>query len=139
MGVKLIGGVKNASKKSQSAIMTGVIAGILLVLFNSLGIVLPIILYRNCTNLLSIIDTVIIGILTFGVYKKNRTCAILVLLFYVFEIAVKVIYTGSSYFDSSSRMFFVVFIVYGFIRGIMGTFSYHKEIKNIENNKTYDV
>lgn len=64
------------------------------------------------------------AIFTFGIYKKSRTCAVLMLLLFA---ANKVI----MWFESGSVSGLPVSLIflYFYFMGVVGTFQYHKIIK----------
>ncbi|HEX9061332.1 MAG TPA: hypothetical protein VF941_14225 [Clostridia bacterium] len=127
-----------APNKSIAAIRVGVTAGVILAFVNFLYIVLPIIFYKDYRNLPAMVDTIVFALLTFGLYKKSRICAVLLISLYALENILKIFLFGTTYQTSNSKLFFTLFIAYGFVRGTMGTFSYHKElnsVKEVENSQ----
>jgi hypothetical protein len=74
-------------------------------------------------SLLSLIDASIFAALGFGIYRYSRLCAVLALLLYGIEQ-----YYSLMHPKPTNTIVFVFFFVF-FLRGIRGTFAYHK-LKN---------
>ena len=69
----------------------------------------------------SFIDVALIFGLAFGIYKKSRTCAVVMLAYFVLSKIVLMIEAGK---PSGLLMAFV--FGYYFWQGVQGTFAYHK-------------
>ena len=69
-------------------------------------------------------DVVLIFGLTFGIYKKSRTCAVVMLAYFLISKIIIISQTGS--FNGS--LLAIVFIYY-YVYGVIGTFAYHKHLK----------
>jgi hypothetical protein len=72
-----------------------------------------------------LIDVILILGLAFGIYKKSRTCAVLLLIYF---IGAKLLMFAESGAISSIPMALV--FGYFYWQGVSGTFAYHKFIKS---------
>lgn len=70
-------------------------------------------------------DVALVFGLTFGIYKKSRVCAVLMLLYF---IASKVILTMES--GKPNGIVVGLIFLYYFYQGVVGTFAYHKAIRS---------
>ena len=67
------------------------------------------------------LDVFLIFGLGFGIYKKSRTCAILLFIYFLISKILIVMENG----NIGSMIFSIIFF-YFYFYGIVGTFSYHK-------------
>ncbi len=74
------------------------------------------------------LDVFLIFGLAFGIYKKSRTCAIL--LFAYFLISKILIISETGKLDGA--IFSIIFFYY-YLYGIIGCFAYHKHIKEMKS------
>jgi hypothetical protein len=74
---------------------------------------------------LELIDVALIFGLTFGIYKKSRTCAVIMLLYFVISKIVLIAENGAA---GSGGIVALVFLYYYF-QGMVGTFQYHKLLR----------
>jgi hypothetical protein len=74
---------------------------------------------------LELIDVVLIFGLTFGIYKKSRTCALIMLLYFVVS---KIILIAENGPGGGGGILALVFI-YFYFQGVVGTFQYHKHLR----------
>lgn len=72
-------------------------------------------------NVWSFLDVVLIFGLTFGIYKKSRTCAVLMFLYYAGSKALLFMENGAAGTGLGLGIIFIIF----FGMGIAGTFQYH--------------
>jgi lysylphosphatidylglycerol synthetase-like protein (DUF2156 family) len=72
-----------------------------------------------------LIDVVLILGLAFGIYKKSRSCAVLMFVYFVVSSILGLVEPGGG----SS---FLLLLVFGYFywQGVSGTFAYHKAIKS---------
>lgn len=70
------------------------------------------------------IDVVLIFGMAYGIYRKSRTCA--VLMFGYFAISKIMLFTQTG--QASGAVFGLIFL-YFYGRGVVGTFQYHKLLK----------
>lgn len=68
-----------------------------------------------------LVDVILIFILAYGLYKRSRVAAVLMLVYFIAAKAVHAIDTGSV-----SGLIFAFIFVYLFARAVFGTFSYHR-------------
>ena len=68
-----------------------------------------------------LIDVVLIFGLAFGIYKKNRICAVVMLVYFVLS---KILLISES--GQTSGLFVSIIFLYFFWQGVSGTFAYHK-------------
>lgn len=69
----------------------------------------------------SLIDVAVIFGLAFGIYRKSRTCAVLMLVFFVASKIFMMVQSGKP----SGLLLAIVFFYY-FWQAVMGTFAYHR-------------
>lgn len=69
----------------------------------------------------NMLDVVLIFGLAFGIYRKSRTCAVLMFVYFVLSKIVLIGQTG----QASGAVLGLVFL-YFFGRGVLGTFEFHK-------------
>jgi hypothetical protein len=111
-----------ALKDIKNAWVAGVVSGVLtlgVTLFAMSG-------YKYLSfDAFSLIDVALTLGLAFGIYKKNRGCAVFMFVYFLFSKYMIITESGSL----SSLPLSMVFIYYYF-RGVLGTYNYHK-IKNV--------
>lgn len=108
-------------KKIKSAWIAGTISISLTALLTVLSLTVTDILGLD---FYAFIDIILMIIFTFGIYKKSRTCAILMFLLFSANKVITWIDSGSLQGIFLSVVFFVLYF-----RGIIGTFQYHRFIK----------
>jgi serine/threonine-protein kinase len=74
-----------------------------------------------------LIDVALIFGLTFGIYKKSRTCAILMLVYFV---ASKIMLFVDA--RPSSGIVMAVVFIYFYALGVAGTFQYHRLVRALK-------
>ncbi len=109
--------IKKANRAIKGAWIVGIIAGVA-TLVSSLT------LGATPYGLSALIDVFIIFSLTFGIYKKNRACAVIFFIYFVGSKIFQLIAFGWW----GSLPFAVVFSIFLY-RGILGTFAYHRIAK----------
>jgi hypothetical protein len=114
-----------AIKDIKNAWMAGVVSGVL-----TLGITL---IAMSGVKILSygafeLIDVALVFGLTFGIYKKSRVCAVLMLIYFLFSKFM--LFQESGKFSGIPLI--LVFIYY-YYKGILGTFNYHKLVGKNKN------
>ncbi|WP_164668245.1 hypothetical protein [Virgibacillus doumboii] len=91
-----------------------------------LAVVITVVMILNTdflgVNPLGYIDAVIFAFLAFGVFKKSRTCAIILLVYFILGQGITLLLGGSLAGIPLALLF-----LYIYIQGIRGTFAYHKE------------
>ncbi len=110
-------------KKIKSAWVVGIISGCINLVVTLLAMYGVAVLGFNVWNLL---DAALIFSLAFGIYKKSRSCAVLMLVYFVGSKIIIFADTG----EFSGPFLSIVFI-YFYIQGVIGTFTYHKLQKQI--------
>jgi hypothetical protein len=70
-----------------------------------------------------IVDVALILGLTFGIYRKSRVCAVLMLVYFVVSKVLLILETG----QASGIVLALVFFYY-YAQGVAGTFAYHKQV-----------
>jgi serine/threonine-protein kinase len=66
-----------------------------------------------------LIDAALIGGLTFGIYKKSRSCAVIMLLYFIGAKIYAMVETGKP-----SGLLLAAIFVYYYAKGVHGTFQY---------------
>ena len=110
---------KKSKKQIRNACIAGTIIGVLTVLVTlifTFGVHIP----GLDVDLWYLVDAVVIFALTFGIYKKNRVCAVLM---FVYFVASKLLMWAES--GSLSGLPLAIVFGYFFFQGILGTFAYH--------------
>lgn len=72
----------------------------------------------------SFIDVILMAIFAFGIYKRSRTCAVLMFLLFAANKILMAIETGAV-----SGFPLAIALLWFYAMGIVGTFQYHKYIK----------
>lgn len=108
-------------KRIRNAWITGIVSGTMTLLFTLIAMYGTNLLGFSVWNLS---DVVLIFGLTFGIYKKSRTCAVVMLAYFLLSKIIIISQTGS--FNGS--LLAIVFIYY-YVYGVIGTFAYHKHLK----------
>lgn len=75
-------------------------------------------------NAWNFIDVVLILALAFGIFKKSRTCAVIMFAYFVISKILIVMNTGR--FDGAVM---AIAFLYFYAQGMAGTFAYHKHLK----------
>ena len=107
-------------KQIRNACIAGTIIGVLTVLVTlifTFGVHIP----GLDVDLWYLVDAVVIFALTFGIYKKNRVCAVLM---FVYFVAGKLLMWAES--GNVSGLSMAALFGYFFFQGILGTFAYHR-------------
>lgn len=117
LGEKLDGTWK---KQIRNACIAGTISGVLtllVTLISASGVDIPGLDF----DLWNLFDVLLIFGLTFGIYNKNRVCAVLM---FVYFVGSKVLMWQES--GSVSGLGMAALFGYFFLQGILGTFAYHR-------------
>ncbi len=109
--------LEKANKRIKGAAIAGIISGIITLIVAFLG------LYES--SLWNLLDAALIFGLTFGVYKKNRTCAVILFIYWIVNKVLQLI-AGET---TIMWWFFMAIFTTYFAQGILGTFSYQKLVK----------
>jgi hypothetical protein len=72
-------------------------------------------------TILNLLDVLLMVGLSFGIYKKSRTCAVLLFAYFVASKVMMWVEMGSA-----AGLPLALVFGYFFYQGIMGTFAYHK-------------
>lgn len=113
---------EDIQNRIKGAWVAGIISGCMTLAITLLAIGGTSVLGFNAWNF---VDVALISGLTFGIYRNSRTCAVLMLVYFVVSKIMIMVDGGSS----SGIVMSLVFIYY-FGRGVMGTFAYHKHLKS---------
>lgn len=108
-------------KKIKNAWITGIISGTMTLLFT--------IIAMNGTQMLgfnvwSLSDVVLIFGLTYGIYKKSRACALIMLAYFLISKIIIITQTGTF----NGGIIAIIFL-YFYANGVAGTFAYYKHLK----------
>ena len=117
------------SQKADKLIKKAWITGIIWGLFNVALFIVAISTITEKITPYIIIDVFIIFGLSFGIYKKMRSCAILMLVYVIGDMFYKIAITNMTIFGLVFLIFIRVTVGYFIFRGIQGAFLYHKIIK----------
>lgn len=69
------------------------------------------------------IDVVLVAALTFGIYKRSRTCAVSMLLYFIVSKIILFVETGRP-----NGLLLAIVFTYYYAQGVAGTFAYHRHI-----------
>lgn len=72
------------------------------------------------------IDVGVTAALTFGIFRKSRICAVLMLIYFT---ACKVIFLVNT--ESTSGLAITLAFIWIYVNGVLGTFAYHKHVKQV--------
>lgn len=118
---------EEVSKRIRNAVGAGVISGIITLLVCLAAIVTGHAIMG--LDAWSLLDVAMILGLTFGLYKKSRVCAVLMLLYYagnkIFQVLVLHNYGG---------IIWGVIFCYLYAMGVAGTFEYHRIMNEAEES-----
>lgn len=114
--------VTDALKHIKNAWVAAIISGCLTLVFTLIAVAGAEILQLNAWNF---IDVGLIFGLAFGLYKRSRACAVVLLVYFVLGKIMFIIETG----NISGIILSIVF-AYFYYQGIVGTFAYHKLTKH---------
>ena len=113
--------------KAKSAIknawIAGAISGVLTMIFSLIG--------AFGYDLWSLIDAFLILGLSFGIYKKNRACAVILFVYWIGSKILQIVELGVQGQVGSSIGTLPIAIIFGyyFFQGIRGTFAYRRIVK----------
>jgi len=108
--------IEDGEKGIKQAWIAGVISGsitLLVVILSVAGLDLGF-------SVFALIDVALIFLLSFGIYKKNRIAAVLLLAYYLINQAIRI--AGGN----TGGIGMMAIFTYFFIQGVRGTFLYHK-------------
>jgi hypothetical protein len=108
-------------KKIKNAWVVGIVSGCMTLVATLIAMYGMSLLGLNAWNLL---DAALIFGLAFGIYKKSRSCAVLMLIYFVASKIIIIADTGKF-----SSAFFSIIFIYFYVQGVIGTFTYHKRLK----------
>lgn len=111
--------LEKANKRIKGAVIAGIISGILTTIMAFVG--------ATEIGLWGLIDSVFIVGLTFGIFKKSRTCAIIMLVYWIISKLLQWDILTSSFIAIA---FAGIFTGY-FIQGILGTFAYQRLTRGV--------
>jgi hypothetical protein len=109
-------------KKIRSAWIAGLVSAGLTLVFTLLAV--------SGTHLVAgfgtwhLVDVGLLLGLSFGIYKKSRVCATLLLVYFVVSKVLMVSETGK--FDG---VVMALILFYYHVQGVLGTFAYHRSLK----------
>jgi hypothetical protein len=113
--------LKEAEAQIKWAWQAGIVSGTMTLIF--VFLYLAGYGFTGFINELALIDVCLMFCLSFGIYKKSRTAAVLMLVYFALNLAWII---GLKRFPGVISWFFLVL----FLRGIQGTFTYHKLSKS---------
>jgi serine/threonine-protein kinase len=71
-----------------------------------------------------LIDVALILGLTYGIYRKSRVCALLMLVYFLISKLIMI-----EHDSKGSGLVMAVIFLYYYVQGVLGTFAYHKHIR----------
>lgn len=76
-------------------------------------------------------DVILIFGLAYGIYRRSRTCAVIMLLYFIASKILIMYQTGTA----NGPVMAIVFIYY-YWQGVVGTFAFHKISESLKNDST---
>jgi hypothetical protein len=110
-------------KKIRNAWVAGLISGSITLAVTLFAIAGMSVLGYSAVEL---IDVALVFGLTFGIYKKSRTCAVLMFVYFVIS---KIILMTEM--RSASPMIVGLVLLYFYAMGVVGTFQYHRLVRTL--------
>ncbi|MFB9867078.1 hypothetical protein [Vreelandella sulfidaeris] len=111
-----------ALKKIKNAWIAGVVSIAITIAFTFYSMYATEVLGFNA---FAFIDVALMGVFTFGIYKKSRVCAVLMLLLFAANKALMAIE------GNASGIIMALVFLWLYIQGVIGTFQYHKIKKTL--------
>jgi len=108
-------------KKIRNAWIAGIVSGCVTLVFTLLAMAGARVLGFSAWELL---DVGLVFGLTFGIYKKSRTCAVLMLVYFTIS-KILLILEGARASGVVTGLAFIYF----YALGVIGTFQYHKLVR----------
>ncbi len=102
-------------KKIKSAWVAGLISAGITLLFAVAGV--------QGFDLANLTDVFLIAGLSYGIYRRSRVCAVVMLVYFVSSKILIVSETGQV-----SGLFVALVFLYFYGQGVVGTFAYHKAV-----------
>lgn len=119
---------ENIEKYIKEASILGIISGIVTFLVTLYSIFIKPFSGFNAYNF---VDVVLIFLLTYGIYKKNRVAATIMIIYFVWN-RLDFFISGNFNFI---HLFVGLFFTYYFIKGAIATFYYHNNIQQLKTIK----
>lgn len=114
--LKIVNGIKQAQMAAMiSGIMT--LGGSVTLIMGHIGGTMPLV------SILSLIDVIFIFSMAYGIYKKNRACAVLMFEYFLLSIIFRMLI--SEQFNAGAFIVGWIFL-YFFYHGISASYAYHK-------------
>lgn len=84
---------------------------------------------------LGFVDTALVFGLAFGIHKKSRACAVVMLIYFGISKAIQLVELGGTLVTVPVALI----CLYYYWMGVVGTFEYHKYIRNQKNQALADA
>jgi len=110
--------IEKANGAIRNAWIAGIISGTLTLILSLIGAL--------GFDLWNLSDAFLMFGLTFGIYKKNRACAIILFIYFVGDKIFALLQSPAS---AATGIPMAIVFGYFFFQGIRGTFAYHKIAK----------
>ncbi len=121
----------NAEKHIRNAWIAGTISAVMTLLLVILGELNEDIRFQYGLDIWALFDVALIAGLTFGIYRKNRWCALILLLYFVISKIGMAVSTG----QFNGGLLALLFI-YFYLRGTIAAFQLHKHNANLQDGET---
>jgi hypothetical protein len=108
--------LNKANQQIKTAWIAGTVSGTLTLIMTLVSM-----------NFYVLVDVFLIGGLTFGIYKKSRVCAVILLAYFVYA---KILDFSSTSNINGFTVSIAVSFIYCFAQGVRGTFAYHRLTKS---------
>jgi serine/threonine-protein kinase len=115
--------LKHAERHIKNAWIVGIISAAATFIFSAIGAYSQTVQFRYGFDTWSLIDVALIAGLTFGIYKKNRFCALSLLIYFVLGKVAAAAYGGKFGHGIGALLF-----GYFFFRGTIATFQIQKHL-----------
>ena len=110
-------------KKIRNAWIAGLISGSITLVVTLFAIAGVSVLGYSAVEL---IDVALVFGVTFGIYKKSRTCAVLMFVYFVISKIILI-----TEMRSASHMIVGLVFLYFYAMGVVGTFQYHRLVRTV--------
>jgi hypothetical protein len=119
-----------AEKKIRTAWILGIISTVITLLATIAAMASPDIAAQIGFSIWNILDVLLLGGLTFGIFKKNRICAIVMFVYFIISKIIQF----SAGIPNPVGIAFAALFAYGYFEGIRGTSDYQNIMRSRQEN-----
>ncbi|MHC4260397.1 MAG: hypothetical protein ACYSTF_08330 [Planctomycetota bacterium] len=122
--------VIKANKAIRSAGIAAIVSGVLTVI---VSVIVGLGHSIAGMSVWGVVDGLVILGLAYGIFKKSRACAVIMLVYWV---ACKIVYFIEG---NTQGLPIAVLFAYFFLQGVIGTFTYHKETERKDSQEDKQI